>query len=396
MLRPGLLSRLLVPIVGLGLVSLPTTVASATTWNVPTNATITFSGHGSGHGHGLSQYGAQRAATLGVGYRQIVRYYYPGTSWGKSSGSVKVLLTGDTTRDVIVAARSGLTARAVGGKPTQLATARPKAKLWRITPVSGRRSSIDFKTGGWHRLRIVKGDAEFDAHGQPIRLFVPGGSRAYRGVLRSASPGDGLDRDTVNVLSLESYLKGVVPREVPSYWHPQALRAQAIAARTYASYERAHSTRKHYQLCDTEHCQVYGGFTDEQSATSKAIDATRGQVLTKHGGLAFTQFSSSSGGWTSAGAFSYLPAKKDKYDDFGGNDYHSWTASTTDATIEETWPEIGNLTSITLGDRDSNGQWGGRVGTVTLEGTAGSTTISGDDFRSLMGLLSTWFTLSVS
>jgi SpoIID/LytB domain protein len=370
--------------------------ASATTWQVPDGATVKILGHGYGHGHGLSQYGAQRAATKGLGYRQIVRFYYPGTSWGRSAGPVAVLLTADTTRDVVVGARSGLIARPVGGSPIALTRLRPKATQWRITPVAGGRSAIHYKTDGWHRLRLVKGDAEFSAGGAPIRLLVPGGSRSYRGVLRSASPGSGLDRDTVNVLSLDAYLKGVVPREVPAYWHPQALRSQAIAARSYAAYERKHSTRRHYQLCDTDQCQVYGGFTDEQPRTNQAIDATRGQVLTKNGGPIFAQFSASSGGWTSAGAFSYLPAKPDKYDDFPGNDYHSWTVPTTDAAIERAWPAVGDLTSVETRDRDGNGEWGGRVGTVVLRGSGGTVEVSGDDFRFLLGLYSTWFTIRVS
>ncbi len=375
----------------------PATPAAATTWQVPRSATITVVGHGNGHGHGLSQYGAQRAASKGLGYRQVLRYYYPGTSTGRAGGSVKVLLTADTSRDVVVAARRGLTARAVsGGRVLDLAGARPRARLWRITPLSGRRSAIDFKTGSWRRLTTVRGDAQFSAGGQPLRLFVPGGSRSYRGALRSASPGAGMDRDTVNVLGLDAYLKGVVAREVPSYWHPQALRAQAVAARTYAAFDRATTDRGHYDLCDTDACQVYGGFTDEVASTNAAVDATRGQVQVKGGRPIFAQFSASSGGWTSAGAFSYLPAKVDKYDAFAGNDFHDWTVPTTDARIEAQWPAIGDLTSIGTSDRDGNGQWGGRVGTVTLTGSQGTVTVSGDDFRFLMGLYSTWFTIRVS
>lgn len=381
-----------------GLVA-PAGPASATTWQVPGTATITVVGHGNGHGHGLSQYGAQRAATQGLGYRQILRYYYPGTSSGKAGGPMRVLLTADTSRDVVVAARSGLTARSVGGgRSVNLSKARPKATAWRITPLSGKRSAIDVKAGTWKRLTVLKGDAEVSAGGQPVRLLVPGGSRTYRGALRSATPrgATGLDRDTVNVLGLDAYLKGVVAREVPSYWHPQALRAQAVAARTYAAFDRATTDRGHYDLCDTDACQVYGGFTDEVRSTNAAVDATRGQVQTKGGRPIFAQFNASSGGWTSAGAFSYLPAKVDRYDAFAGNDFHDWTVPTTDARIEAQWPQVGDLSSIETSDRDGNGQWGGRVGTVTLTGTDGSVEVSGDDFRFLLGLYSTWFTIRVS
>ena len=90
---------------------------------------------------------------------------------------------------------------------------------------------------------------------------------AYRGALRSATPAGG-GRDTVNVVGFDGYLKGVLPKEVvASTWPVETLRAQAVAARTYAAYERAHvPAGRHYDLCDTAACQVYGGASAEYSA----------------------------------------------------------------------------------------------------------------------------------
>ena len=131
---------------------------------------------------------------------------------------------------------------------------------------------MSFKTRRWHDWRVVAGDAQFSAGGRPIRLRTPAGAVQYRGVLRSASPaGSTTRRDTVNVLPLDSYLQGVVPQEVPALWHPHAVRAQTIAARTYAAYERAHPIARHYQICDTGHCQVYGGYSVEHPAANDAV-----------------------------------------------------------------------------------------------------------------------------
>ncbi|MCW2795939.1 SpoIID/LytB domain-containing protein [Nocardioides sp.] len=366
--------------------------AAAETWTIPGNATITIKGHGYGHGHGLSQYGAEGAARKGLGYRQIVNYYYPGTKWGRATGNVKVLISADTTRDVMVGPRDGLTVRATtSGKSWNLAKAKAAAKRWRIVPSTAGRSEIEFKTSAWHRWRVLVGGAEFSAGGQPIRLYTPSGSVQYRGILRSTHS------DTVNILPLDAYLKGVVPSEViASVWHQQALRAQAIAARTYAAYERREPLASHYQICDTERCQVYGGYSAEYPTSTTAVDATAHQILTKSGKPVFAQFSASSGGYTSAGAFSYLPAKKDGYDGWSGNPYHSWSVTLADEDIESEWPEVGNLRSIRVSNRDGHGEWGGRVGTVTLTGSGGSVTVSGDDFRFLLDLYSTWFTLRVS
>ena len=132
----------------------------------------------------------------------------------------------------------------------------------------------------------------------------------YRGSLRSLRPSSGSrSRDTVNVLRLDDYLKGVVPREMPASWSPAAVQAQAIAARTYAAYERAHPLTDTYQICDTTSCQVYGGYSSEHPDSNAAIEATAGKIQTYGGDPAFTQFSSSSGGWTSAGSVPYLVAK---------------------------------------------------------------------------------------
>ena len=162
--------------------------------------------------------------------------------------------------------------------------------------------------------------------------MTPYGLRAYRGRLRAAAPKPGSPaRDTVNILSLEKYLRGVVPREMPSSWSTEAVRAQAIAARTYAAYERSHPRAAHFQICDTTSCQVYGGVASEAAATTEALKATRGQILVDAAGEpAFSQFSSSSGGWSAAGSVPYLAAQADPYDGWTGNPNHDWTRALGD------------------------------------------------------------------
>ena len=171
------------------------------------------------------------------------------------------------------------------------------------------------------------------------------------------------------------------------------MRAQAVAARTYAAYERDHVTGP---LCDTTSCQVYGGFDAEFPASNDAVQATAHEVLLYKGAPAFTQFASSSGGWTSAGSVPYLPAKRDPYDGWAGNPVHSWSTRVSDALIESRWPGIGNLTRITVIRRDGHGEWGGRVESVRLVGRLGGVQVSGDTLRSVLGLRSTWVTFVVT
>jgi SpoIID/LytB domain protein len=256
---------------------------------------------------------------------------------------------------------------------------------------------VDYKTSAWHRyqpggLATLGGDGEFTSTSARITLVLPVGTRTYRGFLRAASPSAGsADRDTVNVVALDSYVKGVVPAEMPASWSPEAVQAQSVAARTYGWWSRSQYVDRYYQICDTTACQVYKGYTGEYSASNTAVDATAGQILTYQGKPAFTQFSSSSGGWTSAGSVPYLPHKADPYDDWSGNTVHDWSVKLNESTLERRYPGIGDLKTIKVNSREGGGDWSGRVWGMTLVGTKGSVALSGDTFRSIYGLRSSWF-----
>jgi stage II sporulation protein D len=353
------------------------------------SVTITTVGHG--HGKGLSQYGARNRANAGQGWREIVRHYYPGTKWGQAGGKIRIQLTEDTSRDVVVIARPGLRLHSLGtGRSWRLpAEVRGKhVRAWKIQP-AGHRSKVSYRTGGWHGWRTVRGDAEFTAGGAPIELKTPGGRAAYRGALRSASVNDsGSSRDTVNVLSLEAYLRGVVAREVPAEWPRHAVRSQAVAARTYAAFERRDNRHDPYDLCDTDACQVYGGVADEHPLSDAAVRATAHKVVTYDGRLAFAQFSASNGGWSVDGGHPYLRAEEDPFDQgVPGEDPVATTVSGADIT--RNWPGMGDLVSIQVTSRDGHGAFGGRALELTVTGTGGTQTVSGDDFRDWMGLNST-------
>ena len=344
-------------------------------------------GNGYGHGKGLSQYGAQRAASNGVGHRKILSFYYPRTRFGKAGGTIKVLISGDTGNDLVVKDRSGLRVRSLGSNRTwRLRTS--AARKWRITPADGgARSTIAWRgSGGWTVWRTVRGQAEFSAGGKPVRLLGPAGPTSYRGTLRSAENERG--RVTVNVLPLEQYLRGVVPLEVPAEWSPAAVRAQAIAARTYAAFERRNSTRAAYDLCDTTSCQVYGGASAEHPASNKAVRKTRKDVVVRKGKSILAQFNASSGGWTADGGRPYLVARKDPW---SRRAYHHWRATITRNQIEQQWPGIGNFRRIKILRRTGDGEWNGRVVRLRVVGSRDRVTMSGEDFRFRFGLRSSWF-----
>ncbi len=353
---------------------------------VPDSATsITVVGEGYGHGHGMSQYGAREAARRGLGHRRILGHYYPGTRMGSARGRMKVLLTADRDNRLVVVNRSHLVAKRVGASRRwqldQLSSrAARTAGRWRVTPVSGNRSKLSYrKHGRWRKLAVVRGTIEFSAGGRPVELVTDAGTTAYRGRLRSAQPRRGsYTRDTVNIVTLETYLKGVVPREMPALWAPAAVRAQAVAARSYAVYERRHDSHGYFHVYDTTADQVYGGWEAQHPAASRAIRATRRQIRTYRGSVAFTQFSSSNGGWMLAGSRPYLVSKEDPYDPVLG-----WSKRIPISAIEARWPSAGTIERIGVRTYPDAGTW---VRTVVIHGEKATYRISGSAFRSWAGL----------
>ncbi len=366
--------------------------AADDTWRVPGKAWVTIKGHGYGHGHGMSQYGAEGAARQGLSFRQIAEFYYPGTAWGKAQGRIRVVISADTTDDLVVQAAPGLTLRdADSGESVVLPD--NGATRWRISVDAEGVDRVAWFDKRWHRWARLAGAGAFSVAGGPVTLVTPSGTRQYRGRLWAWAPTAGSRaRDTLNVLKLESYLKGVVPLEMPALWSKHAVRAQAVAARTYAAYERDHRSGP---ICDTSSCQVYGGYSAEHPASNDAVDATRRLALLHDGEPAFTQFASSSGGWTSAGSVPYLAAIEDPYDDWAGNPVHEWSVRVADTRIEQEWPGLGDLRRVTVTQRDGNGDWGGRVRSLTLIGDQGRVVVSGDTLRASLGLRSSWVTFVV-
>jgi stage II sporulation protein D len=284
-----------------------------------------------GHARGMSQHGAQGAAMLGIPYEQILSTYYPGTTpttW-TDPRPLRVKITADTDGDVTVAAAPGLEVER-GGLTTPLpeALSGPAVTTWRVRTdrrallLEGRAGS-----GAWEALPVFgdPSDALAFRSAEPQRLILPGGrQREYRGSLVAVvDPAAGGLR-TVNEVSLDDYLLSVVPVEMPPEWLPAALRAQAVAARTYALWHAGHS-KGYADICDTTNCQVYLGVralsaagkvtrTYEAASSTDAVRATAGRILTYLGRPAFTEFSDSNGGYSRAGDVPYLPARPDPWD----------------------------------------------------------------------------------
>jgi stage II sporulation protein D len=350
----------------------------------PADGVFAVEGHGWGHGRGMSQWGAQGAASRGVDAETILSRYYPGATRAVlPAAPIRVLLSGDEGRDTQVHPVPGLTVTDTATGATSVLPAGPAR--WRVV-VDAVGLHVQSLTGTtWTPYALLGATA----HAGPVRFggaefvrvaYPSGASRDYRsGVQAVRTSATALQ--SVAVLPLEDYLLGVVPRESSASWHPAALQAQAIAARSYSANKRARVAGKGtHDICDTTACQVFGGSALysaagtrtglEPATTTAAVRATSGVVRMHQGLPVFAEFSSSNGGWSTTGDFAYLRAARDDWDGALPNSVHAWRATLRATDVERRFPAVGTLRRIRVVERDGNGAWGGRVRSVVLEGVS--------------------------
>lgn len=223
-------------------------------------------------------------------------------------------------------------------------------------------------------------------------------NRPYRGSFRLVPEGRGFN--LINVVDVEDYLKGVLKMEVNPAWPMESLKAQAIIARTYAFRSRNKHGKSGFDLCATNHCQVYRGVSAEDPTLSSAVDSTRGVVLEYQGAFAATFYHSDSGGHTADVASvwgSNIPYLKGKPEPLNyESPYSRWQVTIGLPEIQRILASkgvtVGTLNSVEVSSVDT----AGRAQTITIKGSAGSLSIRSSQFRTFLGsdrLRSTFFTI---
>jgi SpoIID/LytB domain protein len=332
-------------------------------------------GHGFGHGVGMSQYGAYGYARHGKSYRFILAHYYRGTRIRTMNQphSVRVLV--------------GVVGGDIGFRGPTSACGEG---------LDSGREYLAHRVGRAVRLRDAAGHTLADC-GRMLR--TAGGSRVeitgigtYRGALEVApTDSDVGSLNAVNVLPVDQYVRGVIPNEAPASWPQAALRAQAIASRSYALSVHVHGNG--FDLYDDTASQVYGGLASETAATDEAARATRGMVVTYGGRIAETYFSACSGGHTESvqdvffgSAVPYLVGVPDPYD--GACPLHTWTLEFSEAEISARLrPHLrGRLRRIVVTKRGTSP----RIVWARLYGTGGVTKIRGDQLADALGAYDRW------
>jgi peptidoglycan hydrolase-like amidase len=397
-------------------------LAAALVWAAPAGVSpvqaypgpsVQIVGHGFGHGRGMGQYGAYGDALAGWSYTRILDTYYGGTTMGSANPATSIsvrlgefdgapgTIVQENNHDLVVSwdghSLPGVAAvyvsRVASGLKIQTSTA-DCGGPW-SSPVAVALGDVSISPA-------VPGSNDTNEMVQACPSVGP--QVPYRQWLRGRLVVKAAVAQTWNVLPLDSYVQGVVPRESPSSWGntggEAALQAQAVAARSYAV---AFGT----PICDSTSCQVYGGramiasdgttYVDLEgtgpyvSTSDAAVAATSGQVrLLANGSVASTEYSASTGGYTAGGVF---PAVPDPGDATPSNPFHTWTQNVPVATVEAAFPSVGSLLSMPIIRRNGLGDMGGRVLTMQVRGTLGTVTISGAQLEAALGLPSDWFSI---
>jgi stage II sporulation protein D len=339
-------------------------------------------GHGWGHGIGLSQWGAYGYAKRGWDYKAILKHYYTGIGFGDAPND-----------DVRVRLASGLSSVKISC-PKNFTAAAGSSSL----AIAGGLTAVVKYTGGAYtvtaagRAQSFGGPVTFTPDSGALTVLTPtdlGDTGAYRGTVRVVRDGGKLMM--VNHVPLESYLRGVVPHEVPSSWPLEALKAQACAARAFVLGSLKPSEAWDV-YCDVR-SQAYVGVGIEDPRTDEAVRATAGVLPTYKGKAIMAFYFSCSGGhtesiqygWPGSSPIPYLVGVDDPYDTYPS--LHDWgPMRRTAAEVAGPLGVKGTLRAVYTVQRGTSP----RIVKAALISSAGVTFMDGNMLRMKLGLKSTW------
>ena len=385
------------------LVATTLTVAPPAARSVLALGTTTFYGRGYGHGVGMSQYGARGRALAGQLAPAILGHYYANTTLGQRDATAvaRVLVLSAYA----ASATKPLTITGIGGdwKIDGLAATFPKSARLTLTPTAAGATTWALTVTSKDAVVLARSVVSTAVIVRPATTATyleltskPTTYNLYRGYLRVRLTTTASVYDHV---ALDLYLRGVVTVEMPYSWPTEALKAQAIASRSYALY-RLHPWTGSFDLYDDTRSQVYRGRRAERIEGNAAVSTTAGTVVLSGAAVANTLYHSADGGWTEnnenvyvnstgqlvAGPLPYLRGSSDRAPDGSSYDaaspYATWhTASYTAAALsailaKDVRTNVGSVISLDLSRRGVSG----RLISVTLTGSLGTKTVSGGVF----------------
>lgn len=259
----------------------------------------------------------------------------------------------------------------------------PGPRLLRVEPAGGALALV-WGPGAPQRRRLPADTLRLDGDRGPLRV----GGREYTGAVEVWAQGDTLL--VVNELGLEDYVAGTVRAEVPERWPREALRALAVAARTYAVYHQQRNPSRAYHLVAGSQHQHFAGRVEPGTPAWEAARTTAGQVLTWQGTVFPAFYHSDSGGFTEPAHLVFppegvppLPGVRDEYS--LGSPYERWVVTlplaALEARLRRGGVEVGPVTGLTVLERTASL----RVAWIAVEHAGGRAVLRGTDFRRLVG-----------
>jgi stage II sporulation protein D len=351
-------------------------------------ADYAIEGRGWGHGVGMSQYGAYGYALReGRDFRWILGHYYPGTNVGRVAAARMRVRLRRTSRPKVCSAS---TLRDARGRRVRLS----ERRVYRFSAWGADGLRVADASSGRTRARVRAPVRVTGGSTLCLRGLAENGVRdgSYRGALTLHR--DGRSVLVVGDVSLEHYLYGVVAAEMPASWAAEALKAQAVVARSYAL--RSRRPTELFDVYADVRSQVYRGVAAEDPAAVAAVRATRALAVRYGVEIAQTFFHSTSGGRTASNEegfgglpVPYLRSVEDPYDDL--SPVHVWDVRLTDRQAQRKLREVllGDLEDIVVAAATPSG----RVDRVDVVGSEGTIQVSGRELRRLLELRSHWFTV---
>lgn len=285
--------------------------------------------------------------------------------------------------DLRVAIRKGANTIQVGSSTAGVvkdAGGRVLGNLEALVPLNATVQGNQVSLGNWRASQLV-----IEPSGSGV-VWI--GDRWYHGKVRLLRQGDGVT--AVNVVNIEEYLYSVVGSEAIPTWPLEALKAQAVAARTYAIYQSKKGGNRFFDLDTTTATQVYKGLNNEYVSTVEAVQQTEGQVMTYQGKVILAAFHAASGGHTENVEdvwMSPLPYLRGVVDYDQASPVFQWNRSFTPSELSQQFGGVGTIQSLQPLQRTPQG----RVITLRIIGSQGSKNLSGAKVREVLKLRSTRF-----
>jgi len=225
-----------------------------------------------------------------------------------------------------------------------------------------------------------------------IIVIVNGQKYRYRGNIEIDIDKEHGKLNIINIIGIEEYLYGVLKKEISPRWPAEALKAQAVAARTFAIFNMNKYIDKGYNICASTNSQAYGGVNHEDPLTNKAVDETRGVIITYKGKPINAVYHSDSGGYTENsenvwGSFlPYLRSVKSIFEEKVSPPHHTWTCSINEKDLSKKLQKQGyNINSVISIEPVKKSETGRISELAFIVDNNKVINMKANDFRSLMG-----------